>query len=146
MKLQGSHLIQAHPEQVWAALNNPEILAACIPGSKEFVLESEDCYRTALEVALGPVKGVFKGRIRLSEKKPPEAMTLSVEAKAPVGTVRASGNITLSPVQDGQMTQIDWEGSPQLGGMIVSVGMRLISGVAKSKAESFFNSLSQKIA
>lgn len=147
MNISGSHVIEATPEQVWAALNNPEVLARCAPGVKSLEPIGPDEYRAAIEVAVGPVKGVFQGKISLADKVEPQSMTLRVEAKAPVGVVVAIGKISLEPTTelDRTATLVSWQGSPQLAGMLATVGARLVQGVAKSQADLFFSKLQSEV-
>ena len=145
MQLSGTHTLQGSPEQVWAALNDPEVLARCAPGVKSLEATGPDQYRALIELAVGPVKGNYQGKIAITDKDQPHSMTLKVEAKAPVGIVTAIGKLRLSPVQEGKATQLDWEGTPQLAGMLASVGARLIGGVAKAQADLFFSKLQKEI-
>jgi len=147
LNLSGSHVIEGTPEQVWAALNDPAVLARCAPGVKTLEPEGTDQYKAAIEVAVGPVKGVFQGRISITDKVEPQTMTLKIEAKAPVGIVSAIGKITLEPTDDPDLikTLVNWEGTPQLAGMLATVGARLISGIAKSQADLFFSKLQREV-
>ena len=46
MEMNGSHLITASRETVWAALNDPEVLKACIPGlqgTRKTVRHGNEC-------------------------------------------------------------------------------------------------------
>lgn len=147
MNLSGSHVIEAAPERIWAALNNPEVLARCAPGVKSLEPDGPDQYKAAIEVAVGPVKGIFQGKISISDKVEPQSMTLRIEAKAPVGIVVGIGKITLEPTTepDRTATLVNWQGTPQLAGMLATVGARLVQGVAKSQADLFFSKLQSEV-
>ena len=139
MLLEGSHFIHSSPTRVFALLNDPNILARCVPGVKSLVLDGTDAYKALVEVAIGPVKGKFDGKIVITEKLEPQSLKLSVEFKSPVGIATGIGVLRLEPEADG--TRVHWSGEPQLMGMIASVGARLIGGVAKVQADLFFSKL-----
>jgi hypothetical protein len=145
LQLTGTHVIQGTPEQVWAALNNPDVLARCAPGVKSLEATGPDQYKALVELAVGPVKGNYQGKISITDKDELRSMTLKVEAKAPVGVVMAVGKLNLTGVEEGKATRLDWEGTPQLAGMLASVGARLIGGVAKAQADLFFEKLQREI-
>ena len=139
MLLEGSHFIHSPPTRVFALLTDPEVLSRCVPGVKSLVLDGTDSYKAQVEVAIGPVKGKFDGKIAITEKVQDQSMTLKVEFKSPVGIANALGTLKLEAQNDG--TTVHWAGEPQLMGMIASVGARLIGGVAKAQADLFFSKL-----
>ncbi len=139
MLLEGSHFIHSPPKRVFALLNDPAVLARCVPGVKSLVPDGTDSYKAQVEVAIGPVKGKFDGKIAITEKIQDQSMTLKVEFKSPVGIANAVGTLKLESENEG--TTVHWAGEPQLMGMIASVGARLIGGVAKVQADLFFSKL-----
>ena len=139
MLVEGSNVIQAPRARVWALLQDPEVLARCVPGVQEMAPDGPDSYAAMLNVAVGPVKGKFKAKVKLSNQVPPESMTLQVEAKAPTGMVNAVGVLTL--VDQGETTLVNWSGEPKLMGMIASLAGRLIGGISKQQADVFFANL-----
>ncbi len=143
MQLEGSHLVRATRAVVWQKLNDPAVLARCVPGVKSLEADGPDQFNASIEVALGPVKGVFKGKINLSEKTENQSMKLKLEARAPVGVVNAHGLVQLSD-EDGN-TRVTWSGEPQLMGTLASLGARLLGGVAQSQANQFFTKLQEEI-
>lgn len=140
MRLEGTHAIRASREQIWAALNDPDVLARCIPGVRDVRRDGPDSYRAALELAVGPVRGVYQGKVKLTDLAPPETMTLTVEAKAPVGIVKAVGQVRLE-FRGEDDTLVHWSGTPHLSGMLASLGGRLVGGVARQQADVFFGKL-----
>jgi uncharacterized protein len=140
--VEGSHLIRAPRDRVWASLNDPIVLARCVPGVKVLEPDGEDKYRAQIELAVGPVKGKFDGKVAITEKLEPESMTLKIDAKAPVGIVTAIGRLRLEESPDG--TTVHWSGEPKLAGMLASLGGRLIQGAAKQQADGFFSKLERE--
>ncbi|WP_425145504.1 SRPBCC family protein [Deinococcus sp.] len=140
LQVDGSNIIQAPRERVWALLQDPAVLARCVPGMQELLPDGQGGYTALMNVAVGPVKGTFKGKVKISDEVPPERMTLSVEAKAPTGVVTAVGQLNLSELEDGS-TRVDWAGEPKLMGMIASLAGRLIGGISKQQADIFFSRL-----
>ncbi|AZI43026.1 hypothetical protein EHF33_09965 [Deinococcus psychrotolerans] len=143
LQVQGSHTINAPQEKVWALLQDPDVLARCVPGVTEMVASGPDQYNAVLNVAVGPVKGKFQAKVTITDRQPPQQMTLSIDAKSPTGIVTATGTLKLSEVEGGK-TQIDWEGEPKLRGMLATLAGRLIGGITQQQADVFFANLDKE--
>lgn len=143
MKVEGQYTIDAPRDRVWALLNDPGVLQRATPGCRELHPLGDDRYRAVLELAVGPVRGSFEGQVSITDKSPPERLTLRVEGAGRPGTVRASGELRLEP-QDGR-TVVHYVGDAQVTGVLMSVGHRLFGGVAKQLAGQFFAALQREV-
>ncbi|MDQ7857638.1 MAG: carbon monoxide dehydrogenase subunit G [Armatimonadota bacterium] len=144
MKIEGEHLMPATREQVWRALNDPAVLTRATPGLKALVPTGPDAYDAEIELAVGPVRGAYAGKVRITDKRPPEAMTLIVEGGGRPGTIRATGALTLEA--QGDQTLVRYVGDAQVTGVLLSVGHRLIPGVARQMAGEFFKAVAREVA
>ena len=79
MDMTGEYKIAAPRERVWAALNDPEILRQAIPGCEELNKLSDTELEATAKAKIGPVSARFKGKVVLSDLKPPEGYTLTGE-------------------------------------------------------------------
>ena len=79
MELTGQERIAAPRAQVWQALNDPEILKACIPGCESIELTSPTDMKARITLRLGPIKASFSGQVTLSNVDPPNGYTISGE-------------------------------------------------------------------
>lgn len=143
MKITGTHEIQAPRERVYAALIDPQILQRCIPGCESLLETSERVYIATMKAGIGPVKGTFKGNVHLIEMQPPEHYRMVVEGKGGPGFVKGTGNFTLG--KGNGATVVHYEGDLQVGGVIASVGQRMIEAAAKMLAAQFFRALESEI-
>jgi carbon monoxide dehydrogenase subunit G len=139
MKIEGSHKIQAPRERVFQALTDPAILQKCIPGCEELQKTAENQYIAKLSAGVGSIKSVFTAAISLDELTPPSHYKLIIEGKGQPGFVKGSGSFDLEE-QDGS-TEVKYSGDVNVGGLIASVGQRMLQGAAKMMATKFFNVL-----
>ncbi|MDR7420201.1 MAG: carbon monoxide dehydrogenase subunit G [Armatimonadota bacterium] len=144
MKIEGEHVLPAPREQVWAALNDPAVLTRVTPGLKALSPRGEDVYDATIELAVGPVKGAYQGSARITDKVEPERMTLTVEGGGKPGTIKATGVLTLEA--QGEVTRVRYASEAQVTGVLLSVGHRLIPGVAKQLAGQFFKGIEREVA
>jgi uncharacterized protein len=136
MKLPIAHTFASTPEQVFAALNDPEVLRRCIDGVEKFVKTGEDSYDVQMKVGLAGIKGNYGGKVQITAKQPPESLTLAMEGKGAAGFVRTTAQIRLVP--NGEGTSLTGEADATVGGILMAVGSRLIGAAAKKLMADFF--------
>jgi hypothetical protein len=144
MKLEGTHKIEAPRDRIFAALVDPAVLQKCIPGCEQMEKTGDNQYKAKLTAGVGPVKGVFTATISLQEIVAPEHYKLVVEGKGQPGFVKGSGELNLKDADDG--TEIQYTGEVNVGGLIASVGQRMIQATANMLAARFFKSLEAETA
>jgi carbon monoxide dehydrogenase subunit G len=136
MKLAGEQILNAPRERVWDLFNDPERLSRLIPGCEKLEVLGPDEYAGTINVGIAAVKGVYTGKLKIEEKRPPEHYKLLVDGKGKQGFVRGSG--TLDLVADGIKTIVKYAGDVQIGGPLVQVGQRMIDSAAKMMMGQFF--------
>jgi hypothetical protein len=144
MNLEGSHLFNAPRDRVWAAFNDPAVLARATPGCERLVPVGPDEYEATLSVGVAAVKGVYQGKLSIVDKKPPEAYTLRVEGSGRPGFVKGEGRLTLTEQDGGTLVTIRAEA--QVGGLIAAVGQRLVGAATRMLMEQFFSVLEGEIS
>lgn len=136
MKISGSYFLPLPPEQAYQKLQDPEVLAAAMPGCESLEKIGEDEYKMKMKMALASLSGAFDGKVRITEQSPPNSFKLMVEGSGKVGFMKGEGNLKFTPKDAG--TEVSYEGDVQVGGTIAAVGQRLIDGTAKMMIKRFF--------
>lgn len=137
MELSGTKVIAADVDTVWAHLNNPETLQACIPGCEELTGSPEEGFAAVVKQKVGPVKATFKGEVTLDNIVPGKSYTITGEGKGGVaGFAKGGANVALTPVDDG--TELTYEVDAKVGGKLAQLGNRIIGGFARKMADEFF--------
>ena len=142
MRIEGTHTLPMSRDRAWQLLNDPEVLARVTPGVKELEPDGPDRFKAKLELAVGPVRGSFEGRVEVRDKQAPSDLTLYVEGQGRAGNIVAKGRIKLA--EDDGKTLVDYEGDAQITGTLAAVGSRLFSGVARRLANTFFQKLGEE--
>ena len=137
MEITGERVLPQPREVVWAALIDPEVLGACVPGCKSFDRVSDNHYRAAMQADVGPVSASFSVEIRIVDPDPPRAYRLEGSAKAPIGFGRGQADVLLEEDGEGG-TRLSYKAKLQLGGKLAQVGSRLLSGITRKIAAHFF--------
>ena len=137
MDMQGSRPLAVTQQQAWEALNDPEMLKACIPGCEKFELTEPNIYAVTTAIKIGPVAARFSGRVTLSDIVPPISYKIGFDAQGGVaGFGKGEAAVKLAPAASG--CELSYTVHSTVGGKIAQLGQRLIDGAAKSLAEDFF--------
>lgn len=144
MDMQGSRQLAVTQQQAWDALNDPEVLKACIPGCESIEATGENAYALVNAIKVGPVAAKFRGAIQLADIQAPGSYTINFKGNGGVaGFGKGSAKVVLTPNDAG--CELGYTVNATVGGKIAQVGQRLIDGVAKSMAESFFQRFDEEM-
>jgi uncharacterized protein len=131
---------------VWAKLNDPEVLKACIPGCEEFDVSAENEFKAVARVKIGPVSARFKGIVTLSEMDPPNSYRISGQGDGGITGFAKGGAVVRLEDAEGGQTKLIYDVDAQVGGKIAQLGSRLVAGVAKKNADEFFANFARAFA
>ncbi len=137
MEMKGDRVVPTDIDTTWRALNDPEVLRACIPGCESIDRVSDTEYRVLMTARVGPVSAKFSGRLLLADVAAPRSYTLKFEGQGgAAGFANGTARVELSPADSG--TRIDYAVNAQVGGKLAQIGSRLIDGAAAKVADDFF--------
>jgi hypothetical protein len=144
MHLEGSQLIGADRATVWAALNDPETLKACIPGCQSLDKTSDTAFEAEVKQKVGPVSATFRGVVELSDLDPPSSYRISGEGKGgAAGFAKGGADVRLAESPEG--TILTYRAEAHVGGKIAQLGSRLIDGFAHKLAGQFFETFKAQV-
>ncbi|EKF19375.1 SRPBCC family protein [Nitratireductor pacificus] len=145
MVIEGEERIEAPVDAVWRALNDPEVLKACIPGCEELEKTSDTEFAATVALKIGPIKARFNGAVELSNLNPPHSYTISGEGKGGVAGF-AKGGADVALREDGaDATILSYSAKADVGGKMAQLGSRLIQSTSKKLAGQFFSSFSDHV-
>lgn len=138
MKLTGENRIKAPPQEVWRALNDPDVLRQAIPGCESLEKISDTEFKATVATKIGPVQARFNGQVQLTDLDPPNGYTISGSGSGGMaGNAKGGAKVRLEP--DGDGTKLTYDVDAQVTGKLAQLGSRLIDSTAKMLAGQFFN-------
>ena len=144
MEIKGEYQIDSRREDVWLALNDPEMLKKCIPGCESLEKVSDTELTAKVMAAIGPVRARFNTKLSLENLNPPESYTLVGESKSgAAGFGRGSADVTLTENDGG--TLLSYVADFKVGGKLAQVGSRLVLGATRKTADDFFGKFSREL-
>ncbi len=144
MEIKGEYRIAAPREKVFAALNDPAVLQACIPGCESLEKTSDTEMKAKVRMRIGPVSASFSGKVTLSDIDPPNGYKISGEGQGGAAGF-AKGGAVVALREDAGDTVLNYNVDAQVGGKIAQVGARLIDGTAKKLADEFFGKFASMV-
>lgn len=140
----GTADVSAPVEQVWAALLDANVLSSIIPGCRNLERVSPTHFRADVTLGVGPVKGLYRAEVKLSDLVAPVSATLSGSAIGALGAAQGSGRVRLAANPTGG-TVISYDYDAQVGGKAASIGGRLLDGATRVVIRQFFEALSRRV-
>jgi len=138
MEMTGEQRIAATRQRVWEALNDPEVLRACIPGCQSLERSGDNGFVAVAEVKIGPIGARFKGNVALSDLDPPNGYTIEGSGNGGVaGNAKGAARVRLSDEAGG--TLVSYHVDAQVGGRMAQLGGPIIDATAKQLAGKFFS-------
>ena len=144
MKIEGANDIPAPRERVWSAFLDPDTLARALPGCEGLEAIGPGEYKAKMKIGVGAIKGTFEGKVRLFDLEPPTRYRMALEGSGGPGFVRGEAGMALEDADGG--TRVTYSADVQVGGLIASVGQRMLSGVSKMMLEQFFTRMTEILA
>jgi len=140
----GEYRIGASRDEVWAALNDPEVLGACIEGCQRMEKIDAEHFDVTVKARIGPVNATFQASLELSELNPPVSYVINGNAKGgAAGFAKGSANVALHE-EDG-VTVLRYGVKANVGGKLAQIGSRLVDGAARKMADDFFSAFSKRL-
>jgi carbon monoxide dehydrogenase subunit G len=143
VNLDGSAVLHAEPEKVWAVITDPAVLARTIPGCESLEQTGDDEYKMNVTVGVGAIRGTYAGEVKLSDQQRPSSYVMHASGAGGPGNVRAMVTINLEEHAEG--TALTYSADAVVGGPVAGVGQRMISGVAKRMAGQFFKAIDDEL-
>ena len=144
MEQSGEYRIGASLEEVWQALNDPEVLAKCIDGCQSMEKLADDEFLASVKARIGPISAVFQANLKLTDLNPPQSYSLNADVKGgPAGFGKGVATVALAP--DGDATLLSYGVKASVGGKLAQIGSRLIDGVARKMADDFFSAFRHEL-
>ena len=144
MEQSGEYRIAVGRQQVWSALNDPEILGACIAGCQQVDKLDDTHFDVRVKAKVGPVSATFSAALELTDIVSPESYTIHGNAKGGAAGF-AKGSATVRLTEEAGITTLSYGVQANVGGKLAQVGSRLVDGAARKMADDFFAAFSKSL-
>ncbi|MFC7392838.1 SRPBCC family protein [Scopulibacillus cellulosilyticus] len=143
MNVKGEVYVEATQEEVWKALNDPEVLKKATPGCKSLEETDTDHYKANITLGIAAVRGKYEADIKILDKSKPDKYRLMISANSSMGFVEGDALVNLE--YQAPKTIIKYDGEAKVGGLIAGTGQRILSGIAKMIVKDFFKKIAKNV-
>src|SRR5579872_6442869 len=102
MTMTGEVTLPADRPTIWKALNDPDVLKACIPGCQSLERTGDHGFAATAKLKIGPVSATFKGNVELTDLDPPNGYKINGEGQGGIaGFAKGGAAVKLSDAPEG---------------------------------------------
>ena len=143
IRLENEYHIDLDQEDVWKAINNPEILSEILPNCESLEPISEHQFIAHIKVKIGPISSKFKSTLELFDLKEPDGYKFRVQGSGKKGSMNGQGEIKL--LSNGSGTGFTFIAEGKVTGLIARVGQRLIEAAGKKLMDQGFENFKNRV-
>ncbi|HEY2440094.1 MAG TPA: SRPBCC domain-containing protein [Solirubrobacteraceae bacterium] len=147
MKVQEEFVVQESPQRLWEFFEQIDRVARCLPGVEDVEVIDTDNSRLRVTQALGPMSATFDMKMRITDRDPGRLMQFTAigrSVRGAAGNIRTANEVRLEELPDGA-TRVVLDADVALGGMIGSVGQKVVAKQAGKVTKRFAETLQREI-
>jgi carbon monoxide dehydrogenase subunit G len=135
-------------DSVWEFFETEvERVTRCIPGVESFEDLGEDRYRVKITQKVGSIGATFDLKAQLDRKDPMSSFEFSAvgrSVKGAAGDMRSKNRLDVAPSDDGG-TVLTVTSDVALGGMLGSLGYRVVASKAREVTDQFVRNVTESM-
>jgi len=143
MIFQGDEPFGYSVQDVWKALHDVGILTKVIPGCRSMTPLGDNRYAVKLSLGVAAVRGEYDGLVKVTDDRPLAHYVIEGDGKGAPGFVKLRMDCWFESQSAG--TLMRWQCDATVGGLIASIGGKVLSGVCKYMAQQFFRSFKEEL-
>ena len=148
MKVQEQFIVAGPASTVWEFFEQVDRVARCVPGVEDVTVVDDENSRVRVTQAVGPMSATFDMKMRITAREPGRSMEftgIGRSVRGAAGNVRSTNRVELEEAENGS-TRVLLESDVALGGMLGSVGQKVVAKQASVVTKSFAQALAQELS
>jgi carbon monoxide dehydrogenase subunit G len=139
VRFEGSFDLKASPETFFKVATDPNKFSKAIPDVKKVTVKDQNNFNVEFTVSLGPIRGTMKVDFTYEKVEPYSFLSVVGRGSGLQSTVNVRIDAKVTPSSTG--SKVDWAADLTVGGLVASVGGRLIESVTKDKITQIIENL-----
>jgi uncharacterized protein len=148
VKVSEQFVVDEPATTVWEFFEHVDRVARCVPGVEDVTVVDDENSRVRVTQAVGPMTATFDMKMRITAREPGRSMEftgIGRSVRGAAGNVRSTNRVQLEEAENGS-TRVLLESDVALGGMLGSVGQKVVAKQASVVTKSFARTLEQELS
>jgi len=148
MKMREEFVVAEPPATLWEFFEQVDRVARCVPGVEDVTVVDADNSRVRVTQSVGPMSATFDLKMRITGRDPGRSMEFTAigrSVRGAAGNVRSTNTVQLEEAAGGG-TRVLLDGDVALGGMLGSVGQKVVAKQAGKVTRSFAEALERELS
>ena len=147
MDFDNSFTVDAPIDEVWKAMLDLERVAPCVPGARVVDKTSDNAYKVAIKVKVGPVSMTYNGNVEIVETdEAAHKAVMRARAKESRGQGTANATVTMDLDDQGGKTQGSIHSDVAISGRVASMGRSVMAEVSSNLIDTFSKNLAAMLS
>src|SRR4029079_11694613 len=95
VKVSGTSVLHAPPQQVWDAINDPYVLATVVPGCEGLTAITPGHFRLDVSLGVASIKGSYRGDVQFTDLDEPRSLIMHAAGAGSAGTINTTVRVNL---------------------------------------------------
>lgn len=144
MRFEGAIEAPIPPAGFYAFVTNPTKIISILPDVEEFKVLDDGHFSIKSKIGMSYIKGVVAMNFEIAEKRKDAFVKMVGRGQGVQSSIDMTMTIVLE--QSGTGTRASWSAEAKVGGLLASVGSRLLDSVAERYVKQITENLRQKVA
>jgi len=144
IRYQGTIEAPITKERFYEIISNPQKVIGFLPDVVESKITDSDHFTVKTRVGAGPLRGTLDFRFETGEKEEGAHLKLSGHGQGMQSTVDLTLAMNFEDKSGG--SRANWEAEAELGGLLASVGGRLIDGIASKYMKQITDNIQLEVS
>jgi len=142
MRFENQFTVDAPIEQVWETVLDVERVAPTVPGAQVLERVSDDAYKVAIKVKVGPMSMTYRGEVEITERdEAAHRAVMKARAKESRGQGTADADVVMVLADGAGTTSATVTTDVQLSGKVATMGQGVLQDVSRRLVETFAGNL-----
>jgi uncharacterized protein len=148
MKVNEEFTVARPAATLWEFFEQVDRVARCVPGVDQVAVTDADNSRVQITQTVGPMTATFDLKMRITARDPGRSIAFTAvgrSVKGAAGNVRATNTVQLEAAGD-EATLVRLESDVALGGMVGSLGQKVVAKHAAKLTQEFAAALQRELS
>jgi carbon monoxide dehydrogenase subunit G len=146
MHYDGSFEVPVSKQKVYDFVMDPKKITSIFPDVQDLKILDENNFSLKAKVGVSFIRGMMDVKMSVVERRPPTFARMKAKGNGMSSSVELENTFTMEDGQGGNGTLVRWGADAKIGGLMASVGSRLIDAAAQKYVAEIIGSLKEKVS